>query len=290
MTALADYPAPPDTPLLGKTGVWAPQPIFGTFKIERDETLHGYPLVAPWFSVNSQPVGPGWVNLGDQVKVIVLVPSTAEMIELGTPVNVMPKASATYIVAEPSFKAALGTGDLFAEVRESVEEVWQGLLNAVPSPAVATAPLLLDVPAALQQARSLAGLPVQDLAAMFGIKRRQFYNLSSGEQQPESEREQRIARVTEAINTVSDWVGGNSRKVRALLLARLDGDSIYDAAVADDDDRLSRALELGYSVGAQGTVLPPHLAPSNRATAAEVAAAREFLRSTRDDTGAKSDQ
>src|SRR5438128_855388 len=148
MAVLAEYSAPADTPLLGETSIWAPRPVFGSFKIESDEAVRGYPLVAPWLSVHGRPVGPDWVNLGEHVTVIVFVPSSAEIVELGTLVSVMPKARRTYIVAEPSFEAALGTGDLFSEVRENVEEVWRGVVNAAPpSPAVAPPLILLDIPA-----------------------------------------------------------------------------------------------------------------------------------------------
>ena len=120
---------------------------------------------------------------------------------------------------------------------------------------------------------------------MFGIKRRQFYNLLSSEQETDPERAQRIARVAEAVARVSSWVDGHTRKVRVLLLARLDGDSIYDAAVAEDEGRLSSAIERAYTAAAAGTVLPRRTAPSNRATAAEASAVREYLRVSRDQSG-----
>lgn len=282
MTALAEYPALPDTALLGKTGIWALQPALGAFTVERDKGAFGYPVVSPHISDYAQRMGSGWVNLGDQVKVVFVVPSSVDVVGLNPPVGVR-SAMPTTMALAPAFETSPGTGDLFNEIRDTLDEVWHGHDAVAPGTSTAAGSVLLDVSAALQQARSQAGLPVQDLAAMFGIKRRQFYNLSSGEQQPEPEREPRIARVTAAIDEISGWVGHSSRKVRVLLLARLDGDSIYDAAVADDEERLAEAIERTYTAAAEGKAMRHRLAPSNRATPAEAAAVREFLRANRDD-------
>lgn len=141
----------------------------------------------------------------------------------------------------------------------------------------------LDITTTLQRARSQAGLPVQDLAAMFGVKRRHLYNLMSGEATCDAARERRIGRVAELVARLSEQSNGNSKSVRSAILARIDGDSVYDAAVSDDEDRLAlatdRALE---AIG--GPIRPDRLAPFQRASSAEAAAVREFLRSTRDDT------
>ena len=68
---------------------------------------------------------------------------------------------------------------------------------------------------------------------MFGIGRRQYYNLAGGEQNTDDARTERIAWVTDVINQVSALLDGNSRRVRQLLLTRLGGDAIFDAAVAE---------------------------------------------------------
>jgi hypothetical protein len=154
--------------------------------------------------------------------------------------------------------------------------------SALETPSVEVVPALMDVPTVLQRARQRAGLPVQDLAAMFGIGRRQYYNLAGGEQNTDDARTERIAWVTDVINQVSALLDGNSRRVRQLLLARLDGDSIFDAAVANDYDAVVRALERATEAVRSGHPLRHHLPPSARATSSEAAAVRGFVRATRD--------
>ena len=145
---------------------------------------------------------------------------------------------------------------------------------------------MTDLPAALRITRQSAGLPVQDLAAMLGIKRRQFYNLASGEE-PDNSCEDRIFRVANAIGKISDLVEGNSRHVRAALLAYIGNDSFYDAAVSGNERRLDNALDQALAAIRCGVKIQRRLAPSNRArpTKAEAVAMREFLRAARDETG-----
>ena len=216
--------------------------------------------------------------------------SEPDVVEIAAPWEVAVESSRvqpTFSHNALPFKTLVGTGEetVIEQFLDSLED-WENL--DLDDLGVDT--LTLDIPAALAAARSQAGLPVQDLAAMIGIKRRQFYNLLSGEDTPDIARELRIGRVTNAVSSLSKMAGGNSRKVCASLLARLDGDSVYDAAVADDEDRLSRALERADAAMAMGTVVQPRLAPSNRATPDEAASVRGFLRSTRDDTGVANDR
>jgi hypothetical protein len=262
-----------------------------SISIEEPETTAGqiellnlsrYPLAPPIFGMAPDISGQklsGCVNLaGDEPKRLIIVFPDFEKYEPALPA--VQDWTPSYFV--PRFDMQIGTGEIIQEIGAKVRDVWRRHAPVV-STDIGTA--IVDVPASLQSTRSQAGLPVQDLAAMFGIKRRQFYNLLSSEQETESERAQRIARVAEAVARVSGWVDGNTRKVRALLLARLDGDSIYDAAVADDEGRLSSAIERAYSAAAAGTRLPRRPAPSNRATAEEASAVREYLRATRDQPG-----
>jgi hypothetical protein len=191
-------------------------------------------------------------------------------------------ADMTCSLSAPSFETGRGTG---RSISEYLLNAWDAIRTSAGTETVAS---VLDIPTALQHARTQAGLPVNDLAAVFGIKRRQFYNLISGEVASDLGRERRIGRVTEGIGKLSELAGGNSRSVRAALLARLEGDSVYDAAVADDEDRFATAMQ--RAVDALGSGLRrDRLAPSQRATSSEAAEVREFLRATRDDTNPRTD-
>lgn len=293
MLAVAERPELQETPLLGKKSVVARRSGLGrALTVETDETVGSFPLLGQRELLIGQPLGGGWINLGENVKVVVVTSSwPVEPVEVDVPLYTTQESEPTTIGVTSWYMPSLSTGDLFEGILEAVRGAWQGTLATAPAASAVAVdePLVLDVPGALQEARARAGLPVQDLAAMFGIKRRQFYNLSSGEQQPESERLPRIGHVTRAIDEVSSWVEGSTQKVRTLLLARLDGDSVYDAAVADDVDRLDQALERVRAAAAEGRRVPQRLAPSHRATPSEAAAVREFLRSTRDDSGAATD-
>jgi transcriptional regulator with XRE-family HTH domain len=204
--------------------------------------------------------------------------------------------SFTFSDFAPPVRLAMGTTYTLGVPRAAIPSAWprHHFAGLVIEPMVAPAPapvveadttVAIDIPAALQNARSQAGLPVQDLAAMLGIKRRQFYNLMSGQDTPDPSRERRIARIADAVRRISDAVDENSRNVRTLLLARLDGDSVYDAAVADDNIRFDAATERAIAAATGGETVPSRSAPSTRATPKEAAAVREFLRATRDDTG-----
>lgn len=224
-------------------------------------------------------------EVGKNVRVV-LVQQRGDVVVLDSP----NERDLTLSPSAPMFGVVRGTGEMNREFSDSLHELWSHYVPSAAPIAGIDMPMVLDVPTALQQARSQAGLPVQDLAAMFGFSRRQFYNLVEGKQNTDEERAPRIARVTDAVERVSDWVGGSSRKARSLLLARLEGDSVYDAAAVDDADRLDRALERAHAAFARIDALPPRLAPSNRATSSDAAAVRNFLRATRDDSGAANDR
>jgi hypothetical protein len=295
VSALAERGALNRTQLFDERGTWLSHNFIEPVAIEESEatgrlvyaanTRSGYPNVPSMVKFWG---GSRWVSVGaGKSRIILLRQQPVDLVVLVAP----DEPDFTLSPSAPMFEVPLGTGEMISEIRDYVRELWHRYATPAAGPlTLDTPPPLLDLPAALHQARAQAGLPVQDIAAMFGIKRRQFYNLTSGEQQPEPDREPRIARITDAINKVSEWVGGNSRKVRALLLARLDGDSIYDAAVADDSERLGWAMERAYSAAAQDASLPARLPPSQRATPGEAAAVRDYLRSTRDDSGAATDR
>lgn len=138
----------------------------------------------------------------------------------------------------------------------------------------------------LNETRSHAGLPVQDLARMLGIKRRQFYALISGEDAPDEAQQKRIFRVCTAIGQISALVNGNSRKVRNALLVRLDGASLYNAAVSGDEISLEAALKRALAAIRDGVKIRKQPFPSNRAdlSAAGLRDLRIFLAATRDET------
>jgi hypothetical protein len=190
----------------------------------------------------------------------------------------------------PFVSSGASTGESVREIAQTIHDAWRGRLGALGvadsiAPMRASAAVLVDVPSALKAARRQAGLPVQDLAAMVGIRRRQFYNLVSGEQNTDDDRAPRIAHITDVIGHVSHLMGGNSRRTRQFLLARLDGDSIYDASVADDDDRVRLAVDRATDAFHRGRSLGHQLPPSARATPQEAAAVREYLRASRDASG-----
>ena len=181
------------------------------------------------------------------------------------------------------------TGEGVADIADFIRTAWRAISPAKTeetAPSELALSAMLDVPAALREARAQAGLPVQDLAALFGISRRQFYHLVSGEQSTDDGRAPRIARVAAAIREASLRVGGNRRRTRQLLLARLHRDSIYDAILVDDQERVGLALERAAVALRDGESLRHRLPPSGRATPQEAAAVREYLRASRDDSGA----
>lgn len=292
VAVLAERPAFDRVQHTGEMDTWLSSSLLRPVVIEDPEATAGlaytvnvgsaYPQVAVIARLLG---GAGSVHLAGRQSRIIVVRDPDDIGVLGAP----DESDFTPSPSAPIFARLVGTGEMVEEIRDAVQEAWHRYI-ATTAPPVTTVPVpLLDVPAALREARRRAGLPVQDLAAMFGVKRRHFYNLLAGGGD-ETDRMPRIAQVTSAIAQVSNWTGHNSRKVRALLLARLAGDSIYDAAVADDEGRLGAALERAHAAAAERAALPPRLAPSNRATPAEAAAVREFLRSTRDDTGAASNK
>jgi hypothetical protein len=309
MSDAATLPLTTDTQLLEERDVWLSGPFLGRANIQAVDATAGSAYIFANFAParitpDVQPyrlLGAGWETFcGDDSELLFFV-NQANVTEL------VPWGNAfvpywgwaygrrdfepTFSYSAPMFRMTAGTGDdllvedvLIQELHNSLDE-WEKIGQGEPE----TEAPIVDLPRALATARSQAGLPVQDLAAMFGIKRRQFYNLLSGEDRPDMARELRIARVANAVAELSRLVGGNSRKVRALLLARFENDSLYDAAVADDEDRLEWALARASSVAATDVTPPVRLAPSSRASSEEAIAVREFLRSTRDDVGKTSD-
>jgi len=182
------------------------------------------------------------------------------------------------------FEEGQSTGGSFADLLARAAETWrQHLLTEAEIVAV-------DAPEMLKAAREEAGLPVQDLAAMFGVKRRQFYNLLRGEDMPTSDRQVRIRLVCDAIQNISHESGGNSRLTRSAILAAIEGDSVFDAATAADAQRLEFAVARARAAVRSGQQLQRRTAPSHRADRVAAAAAREDISLSRDQMGYTPDE
>ena len=163
--------------------------------------------------------------------------------------------------------------------------LWAAIQSATDdAPAV-----VLDVPTQLQEARVQAGLPVQDLAAMFGVKRRQFYNLMNGDTPPSLETERRITPVAESIRRLSQAAAGDGRTARSAILASIEGDTLFDAAASADAERLAAATSRAIDAVVSDERLRKGLPPSHRATKEAVKATREELSLSRDQMGFSSD-
>jgi hypothetical protein len=196
----------------------------------------------------------------------------------------------TYISRTPLCGEESEIGPSLAELLVTAQQK----LAAAAAKATATAPApavsVLDSTALLKTAREQAGLPVQDLATMFGVKRRQFYNLLKGTDQPTTERQRRIDAVSRAISRLSESEGSDSRSTRTVILAELDGDSVFAAAVTGDPGRLDAAVERALEALQRGTSLRRSTPPSHRADRDTAAAAREELALSRDQMGDTPDE
>jgi hypothetical protein len=126
----------------------------------------------------------------------------------------------------------------------------------------------------VRKIREATKLPVQDLASMLGIKRRQLYNWLDGTLPPR-ERIERLFAVERAVARLTEAAGGDSRRVRLALLAPISGDSVYDAFVANDPDRIAHAVSAAESALVEGRRLFRRVPPSARAKPAP-GAAREL--------------
>lgn len=117
--------------------------------------------------------------------------------------------------------------------------------------------------AAAQQIRELTRLPVQDVSAMLGIKRRQFYNWLDGTL-PTSDRIRRLFTLRDAASRLNAASGGSPRRVRLALLAPIAGDSVFDAFVADDAGRIHAAVGAAEQALVDGARLTRRVPPSAR--------------------------
>lgn len=140
-----------------------------------------------------------------------------------------------------------------------------------------------ELVAAAQQIRALTKLPVQDVGAMLGIKRRQFYNWLDGTSEPPSDRIRRLFALLDAASRLSAVAGGDARRVRLALLAPIAGDSVFDAFAADDAERIEASVEAAERALLEGARLVRRVPPSARVRS-DPGAAKE-VRLERDSLG-----
>jgi hypothetical protein len=135
---------------------------------------------------------------------------------------------------------------------------------------------------ALQQLRSIVDLPVQDLARMCGVGRRQFYNLMNGISQPPPTQERRIRELVGLLTQLHETLGSDSSRVRSMVLTPL-GEAIgsfYDAACSGDSSQVVSAFSTLLASAAEDKKSAPILPPSGRlAAGASMDDAIELLRS-----------
>ncbi len=124
---------------------------------------------------------------------------------------------------------------------DGVDEVWLSgpismmwLTNAVGEPSDALAWVIADL-------REKLDLPVADLAAMCGVKRRQLYNLLGG-RTPQAARERLVRALHRVVTDIDKAVGGDRGKVRAaaLLPTGTKGETLYSVACAQDQAAIKR--------------------------------------------------
>jgi hypothetical protein len=110
------------------------------------------------------------------------------------------------------------------------------LINATPGP-----PELAGV---TRRVRDLAGLPVNDVARMVGIGRRQFYNLlEHGSTSPETEL--RLRHLAAQLERLAGVVGEDSAAIRSALLTPVGEPprSLFEAALASEDSSLGAIFD-----------------------------------------------
>ena len=92
--------------------------------------------------------------------------------------------------------------------------------------------------------RTKIDLPVQDLAEMCGVRRRQFYNLLNGTSQPSTTLERRFRQLHRMVSEIHDLLDRQPERVRAAVLTPLPDElgSFFDVAASGDADQLELAF------------------------------------------------
>jgi hypothetical protein len=168
-----------------------------------------------------------------------------------------------------------------------VDAVWFGGENAYTVgyfvlPESAGAPLLAEI---VRDLRESLDLPAADVAAMCGVRRRQLYNLLSGET-TSTPREEAIRTLHDIVEQLEGILDGDRRRLRAAILLPVgpSGESIYSAATAQD---VAALRDVGREVAdrlAAGDMRGLIRRPSPRlARFGTARAAQEFLAESRDE-------
>lgn len=122
------------------------------------------------------------------------------------------------------------------------------LAMSLDDPAEVVAEPEVDLVRILETARAKAGLPVQELAALFDVSRRQFYNWLTGAHRPAIIQEERIRRAAQVIDVVANCFPA-ARDTRAALLTQTAFGSVADALRADDPGRANLATDAVCAAG-----------------------------------------
>jgi transcriptional regulator with XRE-family HTH domain len=167
-----------------------------------------------------------------------------------------------------------------------VDVIWFGdVFRAVgyfELPAPAGPPSLAEI---VRDLRERLDLPVADLAAMCGVRRRQLYNLLSGETTG-TPREEVIRALHDILERLDGILDGDRERLRAAILlpAVPSGESIYSAAVAQEVAALRDVGDAVVDRLAAGDVRGLIRRPSPRlARFGSAGAARDFLAEYRDE-------
>jgi hypothetical protein len=112
--------------------------------------------------------------------------------------------------------------------------------------------------------RNMIDLPVQDLARMCGVSRRQFYNLMNGGSQPAATQERRLRDLHAKAGNLYVLLDEEATSVRAAVLTPLATGvgSFYDAAVSGNPPEIDAAFEQLLGTVRRGATRAVALAPS----------------------------
>jgi transcriptional regulator with XRE-family HTH domain len=184
-----------------------------------------------------------------------------------------------------TFDPAYATTDLG---ENHVDAVWFGgddmyTVGYFVLPKSERPPLLAEI---VRDLREELDLPAADLAAMFGVRRRQLYNLLRGEA-TSPPREEAIRALHDIVFRLEGILSGDRQRLRAAVLLPVGprGETIYSAAASQDVGALRDVGRIVVDRLASGDRRGLVRRPSPRlARFGSAGAAREFLAEHRDET------